>query len=326
MPRFRSSSPSTATSPRCRRCTSAVKRRRRNAPSLSTSSSSSTTARTTPPSPCSSSSPPRIRASASSRSRRNFGAHTACLAGLCARRGDCVAMIAADLQEPPDLPWRCSRAGARRRRSCSPTRRTRDDELSQIALRPSLLSHHAARGLSEDCPTEGFDCFLLDRRVVAPDPRSGTTQCPAQRTAALDGLQLRAGRTTTVCARPLAAVAGRLAKTRQTVHRRGSSGFPTRRSAPCRLPVCRSACSASPTRPSSFCAAVDRRNISGWSSLMAALLVVSGLQLIALGILGEYVWRALDAARRRPNFIIAETRNLAASPPSPPHHHETTTQ
>jgi dolichol-phosphate mannosyltransferase len=58
----------------------------------------------------------------------------------------------------------------------------------------------------------------------------------------------------------------------------------------------------------------------------SAIIVLSGVQLIALGILGEYVWRTLDAARRRPSFIVGETRNLAASPPSPPHHHETTTQ
>ena len=57
-------------------------------------------------------------------------------------------------------------------------------------------------------------------------------------------------------------------------------------------------------------------DVSGWSSLMAALLVLSGVQLIALGILGEYVWRGLDAARRRPNFIVAATRNLPEDPGS----------
>jgi len=57
-------------------------------------------------------------------------------------------------------------------------------------------------------------------------------------------------------------------------------------------------------------------DVSGWSSLMAALLVLSGVQLIALGILGEYVWRRLDAARRRPNFIVAATRNLPEDPGS----------
>jgi polyisoprenyl-phosphate glycosyltransferase len=43
---------------------------------------------------------------------------------------------------------------------------------------------------------------------------------------------------------------------------------------------------------------------SGWSSLMVVILFVSSFQMIALGIIGEYVWRALDASRKRPNFII----------------------
>ena len=44
--------------------------------------------------------------------------------------------------------------------------------------------------------------------------------------------------------------------------------------------------------------------IAGWSSLMCVVLLSSGLILLTLGILGAYVWRALDAARTRPPFII----------------------
>jgi dolichol-phosphate mannosyltransferase len=44
--------------------------------------------------------------------------------------------------------------------------------------------------------------------------------------------------------------------------------------------------------------------VEGWASLMIVLLVVSGTQLLMLGILGEYIWRNFDEARRRPVFII----------------------
>lgn len=44
--------------------------------------------------------------------------------------------------------------------------------------------------------------------------------------------------------------------------------------------------------------------LSGWSSMMVVFLFVSSFQTIALGIIGEYVWRALDAARGRPNFVV----------------------
>ena len=44
--------------------------------------------------------------------------------------------------------------------------------------------------------------------------------------------------------------------------------------------------------------------LQGWTAIMVVLLFVSSFQMIALGIIGEYVWRALDAARNRPNFIV----------------------
>ncbi|MFY7787706.1 MAG: glycosyltransferase, partial [Thermoflexibacteraceae bacterium] len=44
--------------------------------------------------------------------------------------------------------------------------------------------------------------------------------------------------------------------------------------------------------------------VEGWSSLMVVLLFVSAFQMIALGVIGEYVWRGLDASRNRPNFVV----------------------
>ena len=46
--------------------------------------------------------------------------------------------------------------------------------------------------------------------------------------------------------------------------------------------------------------------IEGWSSLIVVVLGVSAFQMIALGIIGEYVWRNLDASRKRPNFVVEE--------------------
>jgi dolichol-phosphate mannosyltransferase len=44
--------------------------------------------------------------------------------------------------------------------------------------------------------------------------------------------------------------------------------------------------------------------IEGWSSLMVVLLIVSGVQMVMLGVLGEYMWRNLEETRRRPRFVI----------------------
>jgi dolichol-phosphate mannosyltransferase len=44
--------------------------------------------------------------------------------------------------------------------------------------------------------------------------------------------------------------------------------------------------------------------VEGWSSMMLIILFVSSFQMIALGVIGEYVWRTLDASRNRPNYIV----------------------
>ena len=45
----------------------------------------------------------------------------------------------------------------------------------------------------------------------------------------------------------------------------------------------------------------------GWTTLMLVVLFVSAFQMIALGIIGEYVWRGLDAARQRPMYVVEKT-------------------
>lgn len=44
--------------------------------------------------------------------------------------------------------------------------------------------------------------------------------------------------------------------------------------------------------------------VPGWTALMLVVLFVSSFQMIALGIIGEYVWRGLDASRKRPLYVV----------------------
>ena len=48
----------------------------------------------------------------------------------------------------------------------------------------------------------------------------------------------------------------------------------------------------------------------GWTSIMCTLTFFSGVILISLWMVGEYIARIYDEARRRPEYIIEKTFNI----------------
>jgi polyisoprenyl-phosphate glycosyltransferase len=58
--------------------------------------------------------------------------------------------------------------------------------------------------------------------------------------------------------------------------------------------------------------------VQGWSSVMLAVLVLGGVQLLMIGVLGEYLQRILDEARARPLYIVERTLGLSPAALPPP--------
>ena len=45
----------------------------------------------------------------------------------------------------------------------------------------------------------------------------------------------------------------------------------------------------------------------GWAPIMVSILGVSGMQILLLGVVGEYLWRNYHETRRLPNFVVERT-------------------
>jgi dolichol-phosphate mannosyltransferase len=47
--------------------------------------------------------------------------------------------------------------------------------------------------------------------------------------------------------------------------------------------------------------------VSGWVTVMVSVLILGGIQLISLGIIGQYIGRIFDEAKKRPLYFVSET-------------------
>lgn len=65
--------------------------------------------------------------------------------------------------------------------------------------------------------------------------------------------------------------------------------------------------------------------IIGWASTMTSILFIGGIQLLSVGVIGEYIGRIYNETKARPAWVVSRYRNLepAATPVSPPPLHET---
>src|SRR5204862_7554378 len=58
--------------------------------------------------------------------------------------------------------------------------------------------------------------------------------------------------------------------------------------------------------------------VAGWTSVVAAVIVLGGVQLLCLGIIGQYLGRMFDEIKARPLYLVAEDtsgRDVRTPPP-----------
>jgi dolichol-phosphate mannosyltransferase len=54
--------------------------------------------------------------------------------------------------------------------------------------------------------------------------------------------------------------------------------------------------------------------VVGWTSIAALILIIGGLQLLFLGVLGEYVGRIYMEGKRRPLFVVSDVHRFGIDP------------
>jgi polyisoprenyl-phosphate glycosyltransferase len=240
---------------------------------------------------------------------KNFGSHKAFAAGLEHCTGDGAVILAADLQDPPEtIPQLAEkwRAGAK---VVWAVRDARQGE-SPVTKILSRLYYRLMRRYAEVQPPEkGADFLLVDRAVIEQ-----LRTAPEKHTSLLSLIQWMGFDQDQITYTKSARHSGRSKWTLRKKLKLAVDSFVSFSYAPVRLAsLCGLAFALSGFL---YAAVIAIRAISlgspvqGWSSLMCVLLIVSGVQLVMLGVLGEYLWRTFDEARGRPRYIIEKRINL----------------
>ena len=235
---------------------------------------------------------------------RNFGAMSSSFAGLEHATGDCVSVLAADLQDPPEVIAEMYQYWLQGMPLIIASRKSRNDNFFGDML--SNTFHYLMRKFAlSNTPKGGFDLSFFDRKVL------DNLKTLDQRDVSWPHLLLWMGYPYVNI--PTVRRKREIGTSKWTFSKKvklfvdnfvSFSFFPIRMISITGiiLGLC-AIIYAIVIIISKLTGNIDQ---SGWSSTMVVLLLVSSFQMVAIGILGEYLWRTLQGVRRRPNYIVEE--------------------
>ncbi|MFC7461592.1 glycosyltransferase family 2 protein [Hydrogenophaga defluvii] len=243
---------------------------------------------------------------------RNFGKESALSAGIAAASGDAVVPMDADLQDPPELLaqlvdlWRQGFEVVVARRAD----RSSDSWLKRVTAGAFYRAHNAMSDIQ--IPNNVGDFRLMDRAVVdvlnaLPESRrfmKGLFAWVGFRTAAVD--YVRESR-----------VAGTSSFNGWRLWNLAVEGITGFSITPLRiwtyLGLAVAAVSLAWGTWILVRTLIFGQDIPGYASLFVAVTFLGGLQLIGIGIVGEYVGRTYIESKRRPPFVVRRVYRASAS-------------
>jgi len=242
---------------------------------------------------------------------RNFGHQTAITAGLDHAAGDVVVMIDADLQDPPELirtmveHWRAGSDVVYAMR----TDRTGESRFKLATARwfYRLMSKVSDVPLAQN----SGDFRLLDRRAL------DALLAMRERNRYLRGMTSWVGFTQT--ALPYSREARHAGKTKYPLRkmiRFALDAIASFSHAPLQIATVAGfvfAALAFLAIPVAIAFRIFGAFVPGVTTTVVAVLLLGGIQLMAIGMIGEYVGRIYDEVKRRPLYVVRERANVAAA-------------
>lgn len=238
---------------------------------------------------------------------RNFGEHAALLAGLSVCTGDCAVTKQADLQEDSLLILDMYESWKKGNKVVLAVRRSRDENPVKIFF-ANMYYALVRKFVNKQMPVGGCDCYLIDRKVIEVLERLD------EKNSSLTLQVLWAGfQTDMVYFDRKDREKGQSRWTFSKKYKLVVDSLISFSYVPIRFMIAVGTIFNIIALVLFVSVLVEYFQfgtpIAGWPSLMCVTLCSSGLILMMLGILGEYLWRALDAARTRPPFIIDVMKN-----------------
>lgn len=242
---------------------------------------------------------------------RNFGHQRAISAGLEWARGRAVVVMDGDLQDPPELIPELLRRWQQGYEVVYAVRtRRREPWLMRTAYR---IFYRLLSALAEvEIPLDAGDFGLIDRRVLEVMRRM------PERSRFVRGLRSWSGfRQIGVPYERAARARGRSKYSWGKLLRLALDGLLAFSSAPLRLATWMGFFVSS----ISFVGIVlylyryfTTPRVPGFTTLIIALLFLGGIQLITIGIIGEYIGRIYEEVKQRPLYVVYRTLNLDPPP------------
>ncbi len=245
---------------------------------------------------------PRVRVV---RFSRNFGHQTAITAGLDHARGDCVVVIDSDLQDPPEVIPRMVERWREGFDVVYGVRSRRAGETRMKLLTAAMFYRLLRRVTSVDIPVDVGDFRLMSRR--AADHLREMREADRFVRGLVSWIGFRQA---SVLYERDARLAGETKYPYGKMIKFALDGITSFSTAPLRLATWMGY--AASAFAFLYLATVFIQKwmgftVQGWATIMVAILFLGGVQLICLGIIGEYIGRIFTETKRRPLYVVQET-------------------